>query len=231
MSAIAGILEPLTSSIDAKLGRCASCMRLSATLTAASWALLTAQALSGVAWLQPLALAAVVLCTSVSLAHAVAYLVREPAGACTPCARKAQRQRRAARIRRIKSTMMFWRQPRRRASGKPRECIACKQASRETLQTAPEELPNADAGLLDVLRTSSEFQSIAADLADSAPIDTWQGDLRNFFVFQLHPDANGHHRHAVFVIRWEDRGLLSAAVITADPSSNEPQVRDLRQAA
>jgi hypothetical protein len=90
-----------------------------------------------------------------------------------------------------------------------------------------DQLPTADAELRGVVEASAEYQLIASRLASHEPVDTWQADMRNHFLYRLQPDENGQSANALFVARWEDYALMSAVLITPNPNG-EPTVVDLR---
>lgn len=227
------LLNPVSSLIDAKLGRCVRCMRLSAGLTAGSWLLFAALSmLSAQSWMTLTVTIATVLSTSVSLAHAVAYAVREPAPVtgCSACAQKAKTRARIARRRRrmqwLRHPLTAFRLPRRTRTARP--CGACKQKiTAENMLELADQLPAAEVALRAVVESSVEYQLIASRLVSPEPVDTWQADMRNHFLYRLRPDENGQSANALFVARWEDYALMSAVLITPNPTG-EPTIVDLR---
>jgi hypothetical protein len=230
METVTTLIQPFSAPIDAKLGRCARCMRLSAGLTAGSLLLLAA--LMGAGAGTPLVFAAVVLVgafTTLSIAHGIAYLVRGPAPVkgCVSCAEKAKARQRAARRQRRWSWLL---KPKAAAASRTSSgCRTCsKPRSLEALYAMADELPRADEGLRAVVESSPEYQSLLPRLAALEPIDSWQVDLRNHFVYRLKPETDGEGATALFVARWEDYTPLVAVVVIPDPNGGEPRIVDLR---
>jgi hypothetical protein len=207
-------------------------MRLSATATTVSWALVAGAALAGSAIGQAVAMAGAVPLTGLSLAHGIAYLVRKPAagGGCTPCAQKAKERARLARRRRMKAWLSGrWAVTARKAT---RTCTACKSTfTRDELIEFADQLPAADTEILGVIQGSAEFQRVASLLARPQPIDSWSADMRHHFVFQLQPTDDGRGRHALFAARWEDYGLASAVLVTQNSDGGDPLVTAIRALA
>jgi hypothetical protein len=221
-------MRPVSAALDAKLGRCARCMRWSAGLCAGWLLLLGALITAGAS--KPLILGAIVPATAfitLFIAHAVAYLVRPaPVKGCLSCAEKAKARRRAARRRRLWS----W-SPRQRAAEarrRARSCRTCgKRRSAEELSAMADELPPANEELRGLVESSPEFQSLLPRLAALEPVDTWQADMRQHFVYQLRSDGHGPPASALLVASWDNHGLISAVEITPDPEGAEPRVTDL----
>jgi hypothetical protein len=100
-----------------------------------------------------------------------------------------------------------------------------------TLEEVADSLPCADFGLLSSLKRSPEYASIRRRVADVKPVDAWQMDMIHYFLFQLKPEegASGvEPPYALFTMRWEDDGPVSARVISTDGSGKEVKVFDLR---
>jgi hypothetical protein len=100
-----------------------------------------------------------------------------------------------------------------------------------TLAEAADTLPCADFGLLVPLKRSPEYASIRNRVADPKPADAWQMDMIHYFLFQLKPEEDTpgvQAPYALFTMRWEDNGPVSARVISADFTGGEVKVLDLR---
>jgi hypothetical protein len=232
METVATLIQPLSTAIDAKLGRCARCMRWSAGLSGGSFLLLAVVMTAGAG--TPLILVAIVPAaafTTLSIAHGVAYVVRPaPVKGCVSCAEKAQARRRAARRQRLWS----WLRKQPKAAAASRTAGGCKtcgqRRSVDELSAIADELPRADEELRGVVESSPEFQSLLPRLAAREPSDSWQADLRNHFVYSLKPETHGEGATALFVARWEDNLPLTAVVVIPDPNGGEPRIVDLRAA-
>jgi hypothetical protein len=225
---VAAILQPVSTAIDAKLGRCGRCMRISATATAVSWALAGVAAITESTIGQAIALAGAVPLTVLSMAHGIAYLTRErvSAGGCTACEHKARERARLARRRRVKA--WFTGRPGRPARQANRGCLDCKTSTRDELIERADQLPTADTHILDVIQASPEFQHVTPLLAQPAPIDSWMADMRHHFVFALNTTDDGRTRHALFAARWEDYGMASTLLVTQSSGGGDPIVTDIR---
>jgi len=231
MDTVMTLVQPMRSAIEAKLGRCARCMRLSATLTLGSAALLALVVTAGVT--QPIAFIASIpfaAFATLFVAHAVAYVVRGPAPAhCVPCAQKARARERQLRWQRRWGWLQAKRQS-ARVIPRSESCRKCgKPRTPEEIFKAADALPPADEALRGVVESSAVFQSLLPRLADAAPSDTWQVNMLNHFVYPLKAETNGENPTALFIARWEDDGPLSALLITPDPDGGEPHVADLRE--
>jgi hypothetical protein len=224
------LVEPISALIDAKLGRCTRCMRLSAHLTIGSWLLLAAMIVLGVSSIVAIAALIAVLCTTVSVAHGVAYYVREPGPVqgCNACAQKSKERARRSRRQRV------WQRVRHPFAAlaaekkAARRCNTCKpRITAANIHELADHLPSADEDLRAVVEASPEYQLVVSRLAAPDPVDTWQADMRNHFIYRLQPDVNGHCAHALFIARWEDDELLSAVLIRPG-HDGEPTTVDLR---
>jgi hypothetical protein len=222
------LVRPIVDAFHSKLGRCQRCMRLSWQLALALWMLLAITFISGQSPLMSaIALTATLIVTSLSLAHGVAYVVRapEPRSGCSTCQQKAKARVRAGRTRRRWQNLLRWRFGSRAQTGK---CRTCRQRwSQQEMIDFADDLPTADADLIAVVEASPEFAVIRDHLAISTPVDTWQANMRNHFLYQLQP-RDGATMNALFVARWEDERLLSASVITTSGDGGEPSVRSLQ---
>jgi len=230
METVGTMIQPLSTAIDAKLGRCARCMRWSAGLSGGSFLLLAVLMTAGAG--TPLILAAIVPAaafTTLSIAHGVAYVVRGPAPieGCVSCAEKAKLRQREARRQRLWSWL---RKPKAAtASRTAGGCKTCgKRRSVDELSAIADELPGADDGLRVVVESSPEYQSLLPRLAALEPADSWQADLRHHFVYRLKPETDGEGATALFVASWEAYAPLMAVVVIPDPDGGEPRVVDLR---
>lgn len=98
--------------------------------------------------------------------------------------------------------------------------LAAAQRASGNFQESPETFPLPDFGLLGPLKRSHEYASIRRRVAEPMPIDAWQMDLLHYFIFQLRPDENApageDATYALFTMRWEDDGPVSALIITPD---------------
>jgi hypothetical protein len=214
----------LTASLDHKLGRCVSCMRLSFALTLTSLLLLGSviEAHATKSIVLTTATPAAVF-TALSIAHALAYALREPApaGACKPCAAKAMAVRRASQR---KHFVKWIRAGLTKSLSDRRGRVATPHA---TPYQDIDDLPGADSGLIPIVESSPEFQTIASQLRDKVPSDTWRDGDRNHFLYRLQSNGESAERNALFIARWEDYGLLCALLITTDLHKAEPLVIDL----
>jgi hypothetical protein len=221
------LVRPIVDAFQSKLGRCQRCMRLSWQLALALWMLLAITLITGQsALMSTVALTATLMVTSLSVAHGVAYMVRpaETRSGCSTCEQKAKARARAGRRQRWKN-LLRWRFGSRAQNGK---CRTCRQRwSQQEMIEFADELPAADPDLIAVVEASPEFAVIRDHLAIAMPVDTWQADMRNHFLYQLEP-LDGVTRNALFIARWEDERLLSAAVITTSADGGEPSVRSLQ---
>ena len=221
------LIRPIVDAFHSKLGRCQRCMRLSWQLALALWMLLAIALLTGQSPLMStVTLTATLLATSLSVAHGVAYVVRAPEtkSGCSTCEQKAKALARAGRRQRWKNLV------RGRLRSRPRnaKCRTCRQRwSEQEMVDFADDLPAADADLIAVVEASPEFSLIRNRLAGSTPVDTWQANMRNHFLYQLQ-SQHGVATSALFVARWEDDRLLSASVITAPADGGEPAVHSLR---
>lgn len=93
---------------------------------------------------------------------------------------------------------------------------------------AYEDLPCADFGLLGPLKRSIEYKAIRSRVATPTPVDAWQFDGEHYFVFELRPE-NDAVTFALFKMRWEDNGPLSALLITPTADGKHAEVRDVRR--
>ena len=101
-----------------------------------------------------------------------------------------------------------------------------------TLYEVADSLPCADFGLLAPLKRSPEYAAIRRRVADPKPVDAWQMDMLHYFLFPLpavKEPANGEAPYALFTMRWEDNGPVSALVITPHADGKQAEVVDLRQ--
>jgi hypothetical protein len=95
---------------------------------------------------------------------------------------------------------------------------------------ADDDLPCADFGLLDLLKHSPEYRAMRRRGAAPKPVDAWQSNSLHYFVFKLRPTQRAAEGpFALFTMRWEDNGPVSAVVITVDPGENRVEVVDVRQ--
>jgi hypothetical protein len=221
MAIAAGLVRPLSAAIDAKLGRCFKCMRLSAVLTVGSWSLAATLLIVGAP--EPLlffvALMVAAL-TPLSLAHGIAYVARGPshASGCVPCAAKAKAQayktRRAFTVRKSPAST----------------CTSCAQAPRplEALSAMAEDLPKADEALAGVLERSGEFNVIRHRLANPEPVDSWQADMKHYFLYKLKSDAEAQNATALFVMSWDYDDPLSGVVITTNQVDRDARMVNLQ---
>jgi len=222
METVMTMFRPLSTAIDARLGRCSACMQWSAVLTAGSVLVLALLIGAGASTAVMLTAGVPAIAfTALSVAHGVAYVVRGPAPAagCASCAEKA-RARRLARLR--SHPWSFLR----------RQKVAITKAPATGCRTCGKsrgDLP-ADEGMRAIVEASPEFQSLVGRLAEAEPVDSWEVDMRNHFLYRLKPETDGEGARALFVARWEDDDLLSALVITPDPAGGEPMVVDYRAA-
>ena len=229
MEKVAELIQPLSVAIDEKLGRCASCMRLSAALTVGTALILFAFISAGAG--TPLIVAAAVAAaasTTLSIAHGIAFLVRPaPAQGCLSCAEKAKARMKARRRQRMWSWL--WKRKTASATRKGAECTTCgKPRPLETLVDIADELPSADEDLRSLVEASPEFQSLMPQLAAPEPSDTWRANMRSNFVYTLKPAAYGEGAAVLFVASWDSDGLLSATVVIPDKDGGEPRAIDLR---
>jgi hypothetical protein len=100
-----------------------------------------------------------------------------------------------------------------------------------TLEEVADTLPCADFGLLVPLKRSPEYASIRKRVADVKPVDAWQMDMIHYFLFHLKPPADDpgiEPPYALFTMRWEDDGPVSARVIATDATGKEVTVLELR---
>jgi hypothetical protein len=94
-----------------------------------------------------------------------------------------------------------------------------------------EDLPCADFGLLGLLKRSAEYGSIRTRVTQPKPLDAWRENLEHYFVFELRGAADATSTdtpYALFKMRWEDDGPVSAIVITPLSDGTHAEVRDLR---
>ncbi len=83
------------------------------------------------------------------------------------------------------------------------------------------------------LKRSAAFARIRKRVADHHHRDSWQEDGLHFFVFQLHPEAQGaptvrdEAPVAVFALHPESPTPVSAVVVTPGPGGTEAEIRDL----
>jgi hypothetical protein len=219
MAIALGFVRPLSAAIDAKLGRCFKCMRLSAALTIGSWSLLATLLIAGAR--EPLlffaALVAAML-TPLSVAHGIAYALRGPSRAigCVPCAAKTKVQ--------AYKTPSAFTVPKSRST-----CTSCAQAPRplEALSAMAEDLPKADEALADVLEKSGEFNAIRHRLSNLGPMDSWQADMKHYFLYELKPDAEAENATALFVMSWDYDEPISGMVVTTDQADGNARVVQL----
>jgi len=97
-----------------------------------------------------------------------------------------------------------------------------------SLYDIADDLPCADFGFLKVLKRSPEYGSIRRRVADPKPVDAWQADMVHYFLFQLRP-LEDVIPYALFTMRWEDNGPVSALVITPDTEGKQAEVVNLSQ--
>jgi hypothetical protein len=97
-----------------------------------------------------------------------------------------------------------------------------------SLYDVADNLPCADFALLARLKRSPEYASIRKRVADPKPVDAWQLNMLNYFLFQLRP-LEDVTPFALFTMSWEHDGPLSALVITPDAEGKHAQVVNLRQ--
>lgn len=224
------LFKPLATAVDAKLGRCWSCMQSSAGLALVFLLLLVVAMMAGAA--SPLIVAAAVPAaafTTWSLAHGIAYVARGPerSKGCRSCAERARARQRKARWER----RFAWLLPKKAAAPSRRKagCRNCDPAKAlaRSLELA-DGLPPADADLIFVVEESLEYRALLPRLAFPQPVDTWKADLRSSFLYELKPDADGVVSNAIFVTRREDDEPISALLVTPSPDGGEPRAVDLR---
>jgi hypothetical protein len=208
------------------LGRCARCMRLSGIATGlASVAML---AVSSTEWTLLTVFTTVVFIASVSLsiAHAIAFLLRPPpTETCPSCAARRRAWARKHFWRIFKHRLKRWLRGERSAPPRGGSCRNCGQKT--PLEVMDEQPPAAD-GLRHVVENSRQFALIASRLAQPDPTDSWEADMLHYFVYTLRPHADGRPAHALFVARWEDDVPLSASLFLFNDGS-DPEVRDLSE--
>jgi hypothetical protein len=97
-----------------------------------------------------------------------------------------------------------------------------------SLYDAADSLPCADFALLARLKRSPEYASIRKRVADAKPVDAWQLNMLNYFLFQLRP-LKDVTPFALFTMSWEHDRPISALLITPDAEGKHAQVVNLRQ--
>ena len=83
-----------------------------------------------------------------------------------------------------------------------------------------------------MLKGSREYAAIHARVIDAKPFDNWQADMLHYFVFKLVPVAETTESHyALFTMRGEHNGPLSALIIITDETGEQRNVVNLRDPA
>jgi hypothetical protein len=91
----------------------------------------------------------------------------------------------------------------------------------------------ADIDFLGPLTLSPAYAAIRKRVAHPKPVDAWQANLINYFIFQLKPaadaPADAGAPYALFSMSWEYDGPAKALVITLNTSGTHVQVENLLQ--
>jgi hypothetical protein len=204
--------------LSSKLGRCGRCIRL--TLEASLGCLLVAvvAAAAGAPAAVTIALGSVTAVFACWLAaHGVAYALRGPerATGCRSCAENARAYRRARRWRHVRAWFASAPVP---ATGR----AGCRRCGRRTpVSEMPDALP-ADEGLRSVAEHSVEFQQLVSRLARPEPVDSWQADMLNYFLYELTSGPGSPQSHALFVTGWEYDAPVSVVVLTPEEAMLQP---------
>jgi hypothetical protein len=78
------------------------------------------------------------------------------------------------------------------------------------------------------LKRSREYASIRKRVADPKPFDTWLASNDSYFVFEMRSDEESPTPSvALFRMRWEDDGPVTAIIITPRAGTDEVDVHDL----
>jgi len=223
---IGTMFQPLSVAIDAKLGRCQRCIRLSIGWTVVCLSVLVLLIIVG-AQRQLVLMVSVPAAafSALSIAHGAAYVLRRPAAAkrCTPCEARRKTEREGG----LKQGFSRRTPAPGVTSQIFRSCATCgKSKSPAELIATADQLPRADQRLLKVVESSEPYRSLMEKMASLSPIDDWQANQNNHFVYRLKDDAYGEGASVLFVAAWPTHELISAMVVV--PSDPEPLLIDVR---